>query len=83
MYYIMLGSKRSWHSTEGGSVIVGVERVSVTDRYPACTRHKSGGIHVGNKNVTCKITVERYMKEPVCMMMRKEAVDIPGSALPR
>ena len=22
--------KRSWHSTEGGSVIVGVERVSVT-----------------------------------------------------
>ena len=30
------GIKRSWHSTEGGSVIVGVERVSVTNRYPAC-----------------------------------------------
>ena len=29
--------KRSWHSTEDGSVIVGVERVSVTNRYPACT----------------------------------------------
>ena len=24
--------KRSWHSTEGGSVIIGVERVSVTEQ---------------------------------------------------
>ena len=28
--------KRFWHSTEGGSVIAGVERVSVTNRYPVC-----------------------------------------------
>ena len=26
----LVGIKKSWHSTEGGSVIVGVERVSVT-----------------------------------------------------
>ena len=32
----LVGIKRSWHITEGGSVIVGVERVSVTNRYPAC-----------------------------------------------
>ena len=31
----LVGIKRSWHSTEGGSVIVGLERVSVTNRYPA------------------------------------------------
>ena len=29
--------KRPWHSTEDGSEIVGVERVSVKNRYPACT----------------------------------------------
>ena len=33
----LVGIKRSWHSTEGASVIVGVERVSVTYRQPACT----------------------------------------------
>ena len=32
----LVGIKRSWHSTDGGSVIVDVERVSVTNRYPAC-----------------------------------------------
>ena len=32
MHSIWHGIKRSWPSTEGGSVIVGVERVSVTYR---------------------------------------------------
>ena len=32
----LVGIKRSWHSTEGDFAIVGVERVSVTNRYPAC-----------------------------------------------
>ena len=37
----LVGIKRSWHSTEGGFVIVGVERVSDTNRYPTCTRTNS------------------------------------------
>ena len=31
----LVGIKRSWHSTEGGFVIVGVERVSVTNKFPS------------------------------------------------
>ena len=37
MHSIWQGIKRSWHSMEGGSVTVGVEKVSVTYRQPACT----------------------------------------------
>ena len=33
----LVGIKRSWHCTEGGSVIVGVKRVSATYRQPTCT----------------------------------------------
>ena len=32
----LFGIKISWHSTKGGSVLVGVERVSVINRYPVC-----------------------------------------------
>ena len=32
----LVGINRSWHSIEGGSEIFGVERVSVTNRYPEC-----------------------------------------------
>ena len=45
----LVGIKRSWHSIKGGSVIVGVERVSVTNRYPTCKR-KCRGIKEGKKN---------------------------------
>ena len=34
----LIGIKRSWHSTAGGSVVLGLERVTVTNvnRYPIC-----------------------------------------------
>ena len=36
-HFLYFPIKRSWHFTEGGSVIVAVERVSVTNIYPAST----------------------------------------------
>ena len=46
--------KRSWHSTKDGSEVVGIERVSVTNRYPACTKSKWRGIKVGNEKCNLK-----------------------------
>ena len=50
----LVGMKRSWHSTEGGSVTVGVERVSVINRYPACIKRKWRGMKVGKEKCNMK-----------------------------
>ena len=68
----LVGIKKSWHSTEGGSIIVDIGRVSVTNRYPACTLRKWCGLEVGKEK--CNLKEDKKVLE--CVMMRKETVDL-------
>ena len=63
MHSIWHGIKRSWFSTEGVSVIVGVEIVSVTYRYPARTV-KMKMKYVGNGKKKMDDKERKDMKVP-------------------
>ena len=76
MQSIWHGIKRSWHSTEGNSIVVGVERVSVTCRYPACTvKNEDENMRAMTKR-KWMIQKENIRKCPnKIMMVGKEEVD--------
>ena len=71
----LFGIKRSWHSTERGSKIVGVERVSVTKQITSMHRVNGNKIKVEKEKCNLK-RCSKDKKGPEYVTMRKETVDL-------